>query len=740
MVRHRVSPLAAALLSLAVPLGAQPAAETPSHPAAALQRALEEADSALAAGEPELAESRYRRALLEGRLLEGALEVAGGDLAAARDALVAASTASVELRRPLTALADVHLRLLDTEEAVAALRTVANRSPGDPASRRLLAQALVASGLLEQAVGELEEARGLAPDDPELAYALASGYLGVGRAEKAEALLAEVVAARPGPRTHVLVGRTWRDFGDHARARAELSRALELDARARRAHYYLATLALLDPDGARLEEAIAELRLELASYPHDPASELLLGMALVEAQQYEEALQALERATAEGGDAEGLYYLGRCRLALGQAEAAAETLERALARAAADRVERRRVQGIEYQLAVALRRAGREAEAAPHFEAAERLSAELGERSKDRLARYLSDEAEPLDAAQMEGAGLGASPFEGLPAEQREALLAGVRGRLAHAYLQLGILRLQAGQFARAAELVSAGAGLDPDLPRVQRALGVALFNAGRHADAIAPLERARAAEPADVELGRLLAVARLETGDHAGAAELLAGDQGRASDPALQYAYALALVRSGQAAQAGQVFHELLRDHSGWAELHVLLGQAHASEKSYDEAVVSLRRALELSPTVAEAHLTIGTIRLREGKLEEAEQELRAELAHHPNDRQARYQLATVLDLTGKADEAMAELESVLAAAPDFADGRYLLGKMLLARGEAERAAAELERAARLAPRDANIQYQLGLAHQKLGRTELARAAFDAYRELKRGEQEESP
>ena len=748
MVRHRVLPLAAALLALAGPLGAAPG-EAPPGPADALRRALAEAEAALAAAEPELAESRYRTALVEGWLVEGALELAAGDLAAARAALVHASTSSIEVRRPLVALAGVQIRLGEAAEAVAGLRTVVARSPSDMGTRLLLAQALVAAGHPEHAVGELEEARAMAPADPELAYALASGYLGVGRVERAEPLFAELAAARPSARTHVLIGRTFRDFGHHERARNELRKALALDPNARRAHYYLGTLALLDPDGPRLEEGIAELRQELASHAGDPASLLLLGMALVEAQRYDEALPALVEATrGEGADAEALYYLGRCRLALGQADAAAATLARALERASADGVDERRVQGIEYQLGLALRRAGRESEAAPHFAAAERLSSELGERSKDRLARYLGEEPEPVEAAHLDRSTLAVSPLASLPAAQREALRAETHRALARAYLNLGVLRLQAGEFARASELLAEGAALDAELAGLQRALGVALFNAGQHAAAIAPLERARAQEsaggggggPAGAELSRLLAMSRLETGDFAAAADLLAGDPERASNPSLQYAYALALVRSGRAHEAEQVFAELLRDHAGWPELHVLLGQAHASESSYEAAIAALRRALELSPTVPEAHLTLGTIHLRQGKLAEAEQELRAELRHRAQDRQARYQLATVLELSGRTDEAMTELRAVLDRSPDFADGRYLLGKMLLARGEAERAAVELERAAELAPRDANIRYQLGQAYQKLGRIELAQQAFDAYRELKRAERPESP
>jgi tetratricopeptide (TPR) repeat protein len=734
MVRHRVPALLAAAIVLAGAPAAAAAAADADH-AGALRSALVEADRRSQAGEVERAESSYRAALLEGWLLMGALHLEAGDLAAARAALLRASTAAVETRRALTALAVVHMQLGEHGEAIAALRTVAARHKGDLQTRRLLAQALVAAGQPEQAVQELEEIRALAPDDPEVGFTLASGYLRVGKIEQAERLFAAVVAARPLAQTHVLIGRTYRDFDQPQRAAAAFADALRIDPRARRAHYYLGTLALLDKDGPRVDEAIGELQRELAVYPDDQAAKLYLGMALVEAKRFAEALPSLvDLARGERATVEALFYLGRCLLGLGRPRDAVEPLRRALLAAPAQHADGVRVQGIQYQLALALRRAGDESAAATYFAAAEKLSAELAQASKDRLARYLSNVPEPEEQAALALSAFAVTSLEGIEPAQRAELQRDVESALARSYFNLAVMRLQAAELPRALELLAAAEELAPELPGLQRALGVAYFNDRRYGAAIPPLTGALGRQPDDAELRRLLALAHLESGGHAKAAELLASDAQRSGDPALQYAYALALVRSGQAAAAEQVFAQLLREHARWPELHVLLGQAHAGQSDFDAAIAALQRALALSPTVAEAQLTLGTIYLRQGRLGDAEQALRAELAHHPDNVQARHQLATVLDLQGKAEEAIPLLVALLAEAPRFANGRYLLGKMLLARGEVERAAAELRTAAELSPQDANIHYQLGQAYQKLGQPELARQQFDLYRELKQG------
>ena len=93
-----------------------------------------------------------------------------------------------------------------------------SKNPRDLQIRKLLAQALVANGQTSEAVQELEEAYAGAPDDVELAFTLALGYLRLKKVDLAERLFAKILQARPIPQTHVLIGRTYRDFGEYERA------------------------------------------------------------------------------------------------------------------------------------------------------------------------------------------------------------------------------------------------------------------------------------------------------------------------------------------------------------------------------------------------------------------------------------------------------------------------------------------------------------------------------------------
>ena len=687
-------------LFLALLLGSQ-AAWSGESPATALERAVAAAETSLREGKVQAAESRSRVALLEGWLLLGGLATAEG-------------------RMP---------------EAVLALRRAADSAPGDrePSVRRLLARALAASGRRDDARRELEAAAAAAPADLELAFALAVEYLGLGEADAAGRLFARIVEAHPLPQAHVLVGRAYRDAGLFDRARAELQAALRQDAQARRAHYYLGTLAVKENGLGGLPEAIEEFAAELRVAPADPLASLELGVALVESQRPAEALPALETAARSGPEQpRTLAYLGRAQLRLDRPAEAAASLQRALELAQVQGANDPALLAIHLQYGQALARLGRTEEAAFHFAESQRLSARGKGAEREQLARYMAASTDPDPANVTVAPSIEAAALAALSAPQRADLKQAAESALARTYLNLGVLQARAERFERAAELFEKAADLDPAFPQVQSSLGVAYFNARLYEKATAPLGRALAGQPGDAGLKRMLALAWLNLQQYGKAADLLADDPERDANPSLQFAYGLALVKSDRAAEAETVFARLLARHGDSPELSVMLGQAHAQQGDFDSAVQALKRALELKADVAEANATLGVIYLKQGRLPEAEAALRAELRSHPADLPSIQNLAIVLDSEQKPDEARALLAEVLKAKPDQADARYLLGKILLSQGAAAAAAEQLEAAARLRPEDAGTHYQLGQAYQKLGRAEQAQQQFELFRQLK--------
>jgi len=708
------------------------AAQTPRDPAASIEGIVADAERGLRDGEFQIAESRYRSALMAGWMVIGTLRLDERRLPDARDAFQRASSAAVDAKAALQSLSLVHLQMGEAVSAVTILARLAGANPKDVQTHRLLAQALVANGQPEQAIQELEEARGAAPDDPEVAFILASGYLRLKKLDVAERLFADVAKMRPLPQTYVLIGRTYRDAGEYDRARAALETALKIDPRVRRAHYYLGTLAVMAEGVVRVQEAIAEFEKELKLSPADAATNLRLGMALVEAQRYTAALPRLEFSVrSEQAPADAFYYLGRCQFGLDRFDDAVASFRRALALSQNRPGEEARLRSIHYQLALALRKAGAAAEADASFAEAQKSSANVVAADRERLNRYLAESPDPNDVASA-AAVLDMSPLATLAPERRLDLERRAKTALARAYMNLGVMQAQKQRFARAAEFFEQAVGVDADFPQAQYSLGIAYFNAQQYEKAVAPLSRVLSAGSDAGDIRRMLALAYLNTETYGQAAALLRDEPHRAEDASLQYAYGLALIRSDRPAEAEAIFSQLLAEHGSTPQLAVLLGQAHAQQGDFDGAIDALRRALQLDPKVADANAALGFIYLKQGRLPDAEQALRSELAAHADNLKARQTLAAVLELEGRPEEALPLLRGVLRSRPGFADARYLLGKILLAQGAAAEAAEHLEAAVRLAPDEANNHYQLGQAYQKLGRTEDAQKQFETFQQLK--------
>ncbi|MEM8994343.1 MAG: tetratricopeptide repeat protein [Acidobacteriota bacterium] len=759
--RSRYRAAALALGAAAALLTGSGVASTPAEaqdPRAALAGSVQRAERALGAGEVELAESALRDAVREGWSLIGDLQLAAGapaNLDAAAASFEHARRASTRLRGPSLSLARVLVQRGDDgdfEAAKSLLRDLISRNPRDGESRRVLAQTLVSSGDTRAAVLVLEEgwafdaegADGARPGaDLETAFALATGYLRLEKLDRAAPLFDIVADRRPIAETRVLVGRMYRDFGHLDAATAWLEEALEMKLDVRRARYYLGTVVLLRLGMDGLGPAIEHLEAELELAPDDPMTQLYLGSALVEDRQLERSLPLLEAAAGWGPvafDAE--RYRGRALLSLGRPQEAAEWLERAFAKSAAA-ASSRDLAEMHYQLGSALRQLGRADEAKHHFDRAKDLGRELAAEQREKFESFVRDEVsrsgeEAIDPLR-EGAGGG---YAGLRAEERSDLETSTRLMTARASMNLGVLDARAGRFERAAGHFEVARAAEPTLPDLDRSLAMAHYRAGRHAEAIPALERAAAAASGDVRvaLRRTLALAHLNVGADAEAVPLLEDDPGRSTTPALQMAYAVALVRSDRAAEAAPLFDRLLAVGEEWPALHVALGQARAHEGDWKAAEASLRRALELDPEVADARESLGEIYLRKGELAAAVDVLEGEIERRPEHVNARYLLATALDLDSRSADAVGHLERLLATTPRHGDARYLLGKILLAEGDAAAAIEQLEAAKALAPEDANVHYQLGQAHQRRGERDLAAGYFESFRTLKAAQRGGAP
>jgi len=340
--------------------------------------------------------------------------------------------------------------------------------------------------------------------------------------------------------TYVLIGRAYRDAGEYERARSALRAALARDPMVRRAHYYLGMTALAGSRSAeRLRAAETEFHEELELAPQDPLANDQLGLVLLDSSRPAEALPFLEASVQAERRSLSLSHLGRCQLALDRPAEAVASLSRALELAPEQGEDAETLGSIHFQLGVALRRQGSATDAERHLAEASRLA-------KARL--------EPPNGTPAAAAEAPSPPS--LSRQGRDELRHRASASLARACFNLGVIEAQSRQpaaerFARAAARFEQTALLDPEFPQLQSSLGIARFNARQFEKATAPLSLALAHSPNDLGLKRMLATAWLDTGQYREAAALLRDDPGVRTIPDLAFAYGLALLRLGLAAEA---------------------------------------------------------------------------------------------------------------------------------------------------------------------------------------------
>ena len=137
-------------------------------------------------------------------------------------------------------------------------------------------------------------------------------------------------------------------------------------------------------------------------------------------------------------------------------------------------------------------------------------------------------------------------------------------------------------------------------------------------------------------------------------------------------------------------------------------LGNELMKKGRLDEAVVHLRKALEILADYPEAQNNLGYALANKGNWAEAITFYRAAIRSRPNYPKARNNLAIALAEVGKTDEALAEFHETLRIDRDYQEAHCNLAIVLLRLGRRDEAVAHLREALRLKPADAEVRAQL--------------------------------
>lgn len=186
-------------------------------------------------------------------------------------------------------------------------------------------------------------------------------------------------------------------------------------------------------------------------------------------------------------------------------------------------------------------------------------------------------------------------------------------------------------------------------------------------------------------------------------AAAMIAGVLWAASSAA-DWDAGLELYREGRFADAMGHFHATVTEHPEWADGYLMLGRCQLALQQFDEALESLRRAVELRPGDAAVVVTLSRALMAVGRHVEAREHLEALDLGDTNPAwkvEASRMLAHILIVEGRADDAVSVLEERLAEFPESAPLHQAIAGAYQATGDRAAALDHFIRALAINPGD---------------------------------------
>ena len=162
--------------------------------------------------------------------------------------------------------------------------------------------------------------------------------------------------------------------------------------------------------------------------------------------------------------------------------------------------------------------------------------------------------------------------------------------------------------------------------------------------------------------------------------------------DPAVLFVRAKLELSEGRVEDAIQSIRTAIDRSPDWAQAHFLLGSALAMSGQRTAARTELARALELDPNLNEARRVLVDVHASLGEHEYAVEEGRRYLLQNPDAAAVRIRVAQSLVLLGRHKDALAEVEAIQGERD--ADVNYAIGRIQLGLRNLPQARLHMERA----------------------------------------------
>jgi tetratricopeptide (TPR) repeat protein len=685
-----------------------------------IQTHYQKAEALRKAGDLNGAEAEFNAILGEAYYKLGRIRLAEQKYSDSLAALESAASYRPADNEVLIDLGIAYFHLEKYEQALAPLKTVVAREPRNASAHHMLGKTFFMVGDFERATVELRTALIINPNDYDVTYTLGLAYLKRRQIAEARELYSGMIDRLGNrPQLRVLIGRAYRETGFLAESIEEFNKAVALDPKFPRVHFYLGLTYLLKDGAERLGEAQKEFRIELAAHPEEFFANYYLGIVATVERNWPVAIEFLEQAARiQPRNPDPYFFLGQSFQGLEKHEKAIAAFKQSIALNPDFKHNDYQVTNAHYRLGQSLIKSGKAEEGARELATAGDLKAAAFKRDEAKVQAFTANENKLSELIVPEGV-IGDTPSRDaatIAVLQKDAgFLSKV---IATAHNNVGLLKAEQTDYRNAAEQFRVAYKWDPNLQGLNFNWGLACYKAELYEESLAPLANELQAHPDDVGIKQLLGLSYFMTDHYAEASNLLTQVvAAKPNEAALYYPLALSLINEKKTDVANQVIQQMITHGQSSPQLHILLGRASYDQGDSVKALEELQLALTLDSKVLLAHFYAGVVYLKLGKFDEAKKEFEAELALNPNDSQAKYDLGFVLLAAQETERGISLMREVIAVKPQLADAHYELGKALLQSGDVKGAIQSLETAVKLEPDKAHIHYQLGRAYLAAGR-----------------------
>ncbi|MGA2136629.1 MAG: tetratricopeptide repeat protein [Bryobacteraceae bacterium] len=280
----------------------------------------------------------------------------------------------------------------------------------------------------------------------------------------------------------------------------------------------------------------------------------------------------------------------------------------------------------------------------------------------------------------------------------------------------LGAALASTGRYGEAIVEYQAALKQRPKDPHIQLNLALAFYKQGQIADAAREIAALHTADPGNQQAVLVLADCWLRMGENAKVIALLTPLDSDRGDLAIAYMLGTALLRDKQVERGQRIIDRILRNGDS-AEARLLLGMAKLEALEYPEAIVDLKKAVDLNPHLPDLYSYLGQAQMASGDMTAARVAFEQELEQNSNDFESNLRLAVLLKEDGSYDRARELLARALRVRPGDPGALYQEGVTDLAAGNMDRACATLEKVVKDSPQFLEAHVSLAQVYYRLKR-----------------------